>query len=47
MKVILRSALAIIYISAFLVVFHTTTFAQAPEIQWTKTFGEIVASSVV
>jgi hypothetical protein len=40
MKVVLRSAIAIIYILSFLVILHTTTFAQAPEIQWTKTFGD-------
>jgi len=39
MKTVLRSSIAIIYISSFLVMLHTTTFAQAPEIQWTKTFG--------
>jgi len=39
MKVVLRSAIAIIYISSFLVMLHNTTFAQAPEIQWKKTIG--------
>jgi hypothetical protein len=39
MKVVLRSATTIICISSFLIIFHNTAFAQAPEIQWTKTYG--------
>jgi hypothetical protein len=42
MKIVLRSAIATIYISSFLVMLPTTTCAQAPEIQWTKTFGNDV-----
>ena len=40
MKVILRSVIIILYFSSLFFFLHTTTFAQAPEIQWTKTFGD-------
>jgi hypothetical protein len=39
MKVILRSAIAIIYILSFSVMLSNTTYAQAPDTLWTKTFG--------
>ena len=40
MNFFLRSAIAYIYISSFLIIFTQTTFSQAPEIQWTKLFRE-------
>ena len=44
MKNVLRSEITIIYISSLLAMLHTTMFAQAPEIQWTKTYGEEISS---
>jgi hypothetical protein len=38
MKVILRSAITIIYISSFLIILHNTTFAQAPDTLWIKIY---------
>ena len=41
MKVVLRSVITNLYCSLLFIILHTTMFAQAPEIQWTNTFGGV------